>query len=176
MWKWPGPVLLKTAVDAGILDSNVQPFRVWDPRVVAGDQKHLMPIITPAYPHQNSAVNVSSSNLRVMQIRIRQASDLTGKIMAGEASWEELFTEPSDFFESYKQVFFYALCSFTIMGANLFFSCCRRFIVLKAISGSGHLIWTALVEAKIRHLVSELDSIEHIQLAHLHPKQFQLDS
>ena len=42
-------------------------YQVWDPRIYGADRNHLMPIITPAYPHQNSTYNVSRSTLTVMK-------------------------------------------------------------------------------------------------------------
>ena len=42
-------------------------YQVWDPRIYGSDRSHLMPIITPAYPHQNSTYNVSRSTLTVMK-------------------------------------------------------------------------------------------------------------
>jgi len=40
---------------------------VWDPRYNVSDRLHLMPIITPAYPQQNSTYNVTRSSLIVMK-------------------------------------------------------------------------------------------------------------
>jgi len=58
---WPKPVLLCSpeATDLG--------FPVWDPRINPTDRFHLMPIITPAYPQQNSTFNVTRSTLNVMK-------------------------------------------------------------------------------------------------------------
>jgi len=52
-WQWPQPVLLKKPEEAGL------GYQVWDPRQNVADRYHLMPIITPAYPQQNSTFNVS---------------------------------------------------------------------------------------------------------------------
>ncbi len=41
-------------------------FPVWDPRVNLADRFHLMPIITPAYPQQNSTYNVTMSTRQIM--------------------------------------------------------------------------------------------------------------
>jgi poly(A) polymerase len=62
-WNWPKPVLLKTMQPAA---ANGLGFQVWDPRVNVGDRYHLMPIITPAYPQQNSTFNTSVSTRFVM--------------------------------------------------------------------------------------------------------------
>lgn len=39
----------------------------WDPRYNPSDRNHIMPIITPAYPPQNSTFNVTQSNLKIIQ-------------------------------------------------------------------------------------------------------------
>ncbi|KAL3217968.1 hypothetical protein MRX96_031883 [Rhipicephalus microplus] len=56
-WPWPKPVLLKQPEESRL------GFPLWDPRVNVADRFHLMPIITPAYPQQNSTFNVSISTL-----------------------------------------------------------------------------------------------------------------
>jgi len=50
------------------MDENVDlDMPVWDPRINPADKYHLMPIVTPAYPQQNSTFNVSHSTLAVMK-------------------------------------------------------------------------------------------------------------
>uniref|UniRef100_A0A8C1ZPQ3 polynucleotide adenylyltransferase n=1 Tax=Cyprinus carpio TaxID=7962 RepID=A0A8C1ZPQ3_CYPCA len=61
-WEWPNPVLLKQPED-----SNLN-LPVWDPRVNPSDRYHLMPIITPAYPQQNSTYNIVSYWLFLLTI------------------------------------------------------------------------------------------------------------
>ncbi|XP_077189234.1 poly(A) polymerase gamma isoform X3 [Paroedura picta] len=65
-WEWPNPVLLKQPEE-----SNLN-LPVWDPRVNPSDRNHLMPIITPAYPQQNSTYNVSTSTRAVMVEEFKQ--------------------------------------------------------------------------------------------------------
>lgn len=92
-WKWPHPVLLKQpeSINLGHI--------VWDPRVHQGDRFHLMPIITPAYPQQNSTFNVSSSNKRVMMDEFERGMAITDEIMFGRSQWRSLFMAPSFFFQ-----------------------------------------------------------------------------
>ncbi|XP_038116716.1 poly(A) polymerase type 3-like [Culex quinquefasciatus] len=52
-WKWPQSVFLKRP------DTVNLGFQVWDPLVNVQDRFHLMPIITPAYPQQNSTFHVN---------------------------------------------------------------------------------------------------------------------
>lgn len=58
-----------------------------------------MPIITPAYPQQNSTFNVSASNKRVMMDEFERGMAITDEIMFGRASWRSLFEAPSFFFQ-----------------------------------------------------------------------------
>ncbi|CAI5743466.1 unnamed protein product [Peronospora destructor] len=59
-WQWPQPVMLNMIYDAGL------GFDMWDPRENVFDRSHIMPVITPAYPHMNSSVQVSQSTFSVM--------------------------------------------------------------------------------------------------------------
>ncbi|CRK92974.1 CLUMA_CG006485, isoform A [Clunio marinus] len=144
-WKWPQPVLLKQP------DTVNLGFTVWDPRVTPTDRYHLMPIITPAYPQQNSTFNVSSSTSKVIQMEFMEGMEITDEIMLGNAGWDKLFQTPQ-FFTKY-----------------------RHFIVLlvSSTSADDHLEWCGLVESKIRILIGNLERNQHIQLAHVNPKCFE---
>ncbi|KAB0792382.1 hypothetical protein PPYR_14341 [Photinus pyralis] len=143
-WKWPQPVLLKQPINANL------GFPVWDPRVNVTDRYHLMPIITPAYPQQNSTYNVSQSTRTVMIEEFKAGLALTDEIMLGKQKWDKLF-EPPLFFLKYK-----------------------HFIVLLVYSGSteDHLEWCGLVESKVRLLIVTLERNTHIKLAHINPESF----
>ncbi|XP_039953960.1 poly(A) polymerase type 3-like [Bactrocera tryoni] len=143
-WKWPNPVLLKHPDNVNLR------FPVWDPRVNASDRYHLMPIITPAYPQQNSTFNVSESTKKVILNEFNRGMITTDEIMLGRAVWDRLFEAPS---------FFYKY---------------RHFIVLLVTSQTGddQLEWCGLVESKIRLLVGNLERNQHISLAHVNPTCF----
>lgn len=143
-WKWPQPVLLKQPINVNL------GFPVWDPRVNVTDRYHLMPIITPAYPQQNSTYNVSQSTRTVMIEEFKSGLALTDEIMLGRQKWDKLF-EPPLFFLKYK-----------------------HFIVLLVYSGSteDHLEWCGLVESKVRLLIVTLERNTHIKLAHINPESF----
>ncbi|CRK87693.1 CLUMA_CG001484, isoform A [Clunio marinus] len=144
-WNWPQPVLLKRP------DTINLGFPVWDPRVTPSDRNHLMPIITPAYPQQNSTYNVSSSTSKVIQKKFMEGIEITDEIILGNAGWEKLFQTPQ-FFTKY-----------------------RHFIVLlvSSTSADDHLAWCGLVESKIRILIGTLERNKHIKLAHVNPKSFE---
>lgn len=126
-------------------------FQVWDPRVNVQDRFHLMPIITPAYPQQNSTFNVSSSTRKVMLNEFNRGMQITDEIMINKAGWDKLFEAPSFFFKY------------------------RHFIVLLVTSNNAddHLEWCGLVESKIRYLTLNLERNQHINLAHVNPKCFE---
>lgn len=144
-WKWPQPVLLKQP------DPLNLGFAVWDPRINIQDRYHLMPIITPAYPQQNSTFNVSSSTSKVIQNEFKEGMEITDEIMLGNAGWEKLFQIPN-FFLKY-----------------------RHFIVLLVSSSNAddHLEWCGLIESKIRILIGNLERNQHINLAHVNPKCYE---
>ncbi|CAH2061942.1 unnamed protein product, partial [Iphiclides podalirius] len=141
-WKWPQPVLLKQP------DTVNLGFPVWDPRVNVSDRFHLMPIITPAYPQQNSTFNVSASTRTVIMEEFRLGLAITDEIMLGKCTWERLFEAPN------------------------FFSRYKHFIVLLASSASpvDQLQWCGLIESRIRHLITTLERNQHITIAHVNPE------
>lgn len=111
-----------------------------------------MPIITPAYPQQNSTFNVSESTKKVILTEFNRGMSITDEIMLGRVSWDRLFEAPS---------FFYRY---------------RHFIVLLVNSQTAddHLEWCGLVESKVRLLIGNLERNPHIVLAHVNPKCFEL--
>lgn len=143
-WPWPKPVLLKQPEETKL------GFPVWDPRINLSDRYHLMPIITPAYPHQNSTFNVSLSTRTVMSDSYKLGLAISDDIMLGKLDWTKLF-EPPNFFGKYK-----------------------HFIVLIATASTKehHLEWYGLVESKIRLLIGNLERHNCIELAHINPESF----
>uniref|UniRef100_A0A8C9T0V4 polynucleotide adenylyltransferase n=1 Tax=Scleropages formosus TaxID=113540 RepID=A0A8C9T0V4_SCLFO len=143
-WEWPNPVLLKQPEESHL---NLP---VWDPRVNPADRYHLMPIITPAYPQQNSTYNVSTSTRAIVTEEFKYGLSVTEDILLGKADWSRLF-EPPNFFQKYK-----------------------HYIVLTASASTeeSHLEWIGLVESKIRVLVASLERNEYITLAHVNPQSF----
>uniref|UniRef100_A0AAR2LTZ3 polynucleotide adenylyltransferase n=1 Tax=Pygocentrus nattereri TaxID=42514 RepID=A0AAR2LTZ3_PYGNA len=141
-WEWPNPVLLKQPEDCNL---NLP---VWDPRVTPSDRYHLMPIITPAYPQQNSTYNVSVSTRNIMVEEFKQGLAITDEILQNKADWSKLFEAPN-FFQKYKYVL------------NL------RLRLMRHVSNR-----VGLVESKIRILVGNLEKNEFITLAHVNPQSF----
>ncbi|KFP42817.1 Poly(A) polymerase gamma, partial [Chlamydotis macqueenii] len=94
-WEWPKPVLLKEPEESSL---NLP---VWDPRVNPSDRYHVMPIITPVYPQQNSTYNVSASTRAVIVEEFKRGLAVTNDILHGKSEWSKLF-EPLNFFQKYK--------------------------------------------------------------------------
>lgn len=145
-WEWPQPVLLKK-MDEDVLGLGLQ---VWDPRINPADANHLMPIITPAYPQQNSTFNVTKSTRTVMLKEFKRGLDICTDIALGRKTWSELF-DPVQFFSLY-----------------------RHYIVISATADNQDLLlkWSGLVESKIRILISKLEDNEGIELAHVNPTSY----
>ncbi|XP_044232967.1 poly(A) polymerase type 3-like isoform X1 [Thunnus albacares] len=143
-WEWPIPVLLKEVKDCHF------DFPVWDPKVNVSDRCHLMPIITPAYPQQNSTFNVSPSTFAIMTEEMKRGHAITEEIQQKKAHWSKLFETPN-FFEKY-----------------------QHYILLQASAATEkqHLEWVGLVESKIRLLVGTLERNTHISLAHVNLQPF----
>ncbi|XP_074541935.1 poly(A) polymerase type 3-like [Halichoeres trimaculatus] len=144
MWEWPIPVVLKRPVDHGF---NLP---VWDPRKNPSDRAHQMPVITPAYPHQNSTCNVSGSTLAIMKEEFQRGYEITENIQKKTENWSKLF-EASDFSEKYKHYIMLQLSSPT---------------------EEEQREWTSLFESKIRHLVGTLEKNQHFSRVHLKTQAF----
>ncbi|CAH0392913.1 unnamed protein product [Bemisia tabaci] len=143
-WQWPQPVLLKPPDNVNL------GFPVWDPRVNVADRYHLMPIITPAYPQQNSTFNVSISTRTIMQEEFKNGLSITEEIELGKCTWDKLFEAPN-FFNKYK-----------------------HYIILLAAANTpeDQLEWCGLIESKVRFLIGNLERNQHISLAHVNPETF----
>ncbi|KFQ27449.1 Poly(A) polymerase gamma, partial [Mesitornis unicolor] len=143
-WEWPIPVILKK-----LEDSNLN-LPVWDPRVNLSDRYHVMPIITPSYPQQNSTYNVSMSTRAIMEEEFKRGLQITNEILQEKSDWSKIF-EPLNFFKKY-----------------------RHYIMLttSASTEKHHLEWNGLVESKIRVLVANLERNDFITIAHVNPQSF----
>ncbi|CAB3398180.1 unnamed protein product [Caenorhabditis bovis] len=150
-WDWPHPVLLKD------MDNNRPNLpsladMVWDPRHKTSDRYHIYPILTPAFPEQNSTYNVSNSTKIVLQNELQEGLDICMEIFENRSSWSKLFAEVN-FFSRYKH----------------FIS-----LLLAAASDEDHLCYTGFLESKIRHLIGSLERNHPcISIAHINPKKYK---
>jgi poly(A) polymerase len=146
-WEWPTPVLLKPVHDARY------GFNVWDPMTNPFDRHHLMPIITPAYPQQNSTHNVTQSTQKLIIQEIKRGLDIVNDVMSSKVEWKQLFIG-IPFFQRYKHYII---------------------LLLSAPDQNQYLEWSGLVEAKIRILVGNLERNPYIDIAHVSSDKYTPD-
>ncbi|KAJ7448720.1 polymerase [Mycena latifolia] len=130
-WQWPQLVLLNQ-----IEDGPLQ-VCVWNPKVYPSDKAHRMPIITPNYPSICATHNVFAFTLAILSEQIQN-------VIAGTASWSELFSKRK-FFHKY-----------------------RNYIQGLAVSWDTQtqMKWAGTVESRMRHLVMKLVFVGNLALAH----------
>ncbi|KAK6108511.1 Poly(A) polymerase central domain family protein [Brugia pahangi] len=150
-WEWPHPVVLKETEVSHARDMPSLQELVWDPRSRSGDRFHLMPIVTPAFPQQNSTFNVTKSSLKIIMNEIEEGLVTINDIMKGKTGWSALFEEVN------------------------FFSRYKHFLALLCLSATeqDELVWCGLVESKIRFLIASLERRESIRVCHVHTKYYQ---
>ncbi len=146
-WEWPTPILLKQVNDAHY------GFPVWDPTANPFDRHHLMPIITPAYPQQNSTHNVTHSTQKIIVQEIKRGLEIVNDIIASRVDWKQLFIG-IPFFQRYKHYII---------------------LLLSASDQNQYLEWSGLVEAKIRHLIGSLEKNLYIDTAHVSSDKYTPD-
>ncbi|KAI6649319.1 Poly(A) polymerase type 3-like [Oopsacas minuta] len=147
-WKWPQPIMLRG------FEENVLNMQVWDARLNEQDAMHKMPIITPAYPEQNTTFNVRKSTLSVMQEEFDRASKICMLISLNRTNWEVLF-EPVNFFSKYKHYII---------------------VQLETDTEQDHLEWQGLLESMIRFLIENLETIrKYIDVACVYPSPIRQD-
>ena len=145
-WPWPNPVLLKPIEDGPL------PVRVWNPKIYRGDQFHLMPIITPAYPSMCATYNISQSSLSIIKRELERASETAQQVIGGRQPWKDLFTK------------------------HTFFTCDFKYYI-SVISASTNKddqnTWSGFVESKVRVLVQGLERHQSIFLARAFNKGYE---
>lgn len=107
-----------------------------------------MPIITPAYPSMCATHNVTESTRTIMMNEFKLGVDVVEKVMIGNGQWKDLFTKVK-FFHAYKHYLQ---------------------ITSSSESAESQLVWSGLVEAKLRQLVLKLEVVDMINLAHPYVK------
>ena len=110
-----------------------------------------MPIITPAYPSMCATHNITTSTKKIITKELELGGDIVDKIFTGQMQWKDLFSKHSFFTHGYKY-----------------------YLSLNSASSTkeAQLIWSGLVESKVRHLVTQLELDERIEIAHPFNKGF----
>lgn len=143
-------------------------FKVW---MAHNNQKHLMPIITPAYPSMNTTHNVSTSTLAVMKEELKRGKVVCKRIcnindntdddyslaisldsteMQGLQGWQLLF-DPSEFFAVFKR---YLQIDVSADDIESF----KR--------------WKGMVESRLRYLIHRLEDNIHVKRVRPYPTGF----
>ncbi|VDD84476.1 unnamed protein product [Mesocestoides corti] len=117
---------------------------VWDPRHNPADRYHLMPILTPSYPSQNSAYNLQRSNRIIIKREMKRGHAVVKEILLRKRPWSDLF-EPAFFFTY------------------------RHFIVVivSAVEKRCFMERCGLVESRLRVLVSNAENNCCVKIAHV---------
>lgn len=150
IWPWPDPVQLKIPEDgpAGVQAS------VWNPRKNPRDKRHMMPVITPAFPSMCSTHNINQSTKHVILTELLHANSICDEIANGKMQWKDLFTKHTFFTKDYMQ---YLSINSTSRSAT------------------AQQLWSGTVESKLRLLVLELEKEGScgIRIAHPYVKGFE---
>jgi poly(A) polymerase len=110
-----------------------------------------MPIITPAYPSMCATHNITLSTKKIILKELDRGGDIVDRIFTGQLQWKDLFEKHTFFTSGYR--YYLSIVS------------CSR-------SREAQLLWSGLVESKVRHLVADLDNNEMINIAHPFIKGF----
>ncbi|KIW88379.1 uncharacterized protein Z519_10948 [Cladophialophora bantiana CBS 173.52] len=150
-WPWPLPIMLKDIEQPKNLGPN-HGFKVWNPMLYKGDEKNIMPIITPAFPSMCATYNISKSGKTVILRELERADKIANKIFAGKAQWSELFQKHTFFTADHK----YYLS-----------------VIASALNADAAKAWAGLVESKVRIFVMQLEGTKGIELARPFTKGFK---
>ena len=151
-WNWELPVLLTKIPESDATGASC--LNIWNPREHPEDRLHIFPIITPAYPAQNSTFNVSETTKRIILSELHHACKVVRMIKHSSENytWKHLF-HPFNFFKAY-----------------------RHFLQIDILSTnkSDHQKWSGQVESKLRHLIKELERVQTIH-SHPYPESYDLE-
>jgi len=144
-WRWPSPVILKEVEESPILH-----LMQWDPRINPSDQNHVMPILTPSYPSQNSTYNVCESHKRFIIDQMQKALEVLRLIIHKEKPFQDLF----------KPLFFFSY---------------RHYLVVTFRSADKKQFRedSSLIESKLRLLIQYLESNVFVEFALLYLRNYE---
>lgn len=140
-WNWPSPVLLQNH-EEGPLN-----LREWDPSVWPGDRRHLMPVITPAYPRANACHTIGPSTKKVLLREMERAETIVKGIYDAGKPWKNLFQRHTFFTDAYRHY----IC-----------------VITAGKTKEAQQAWSGLVESKVKWLIagienSDAKSVELVQ-------------
>ena len=129
-WNWPSPLYLQQRESAELQ------LREWDPQIWSSDRRHLMPLITPAYPRQNAYHTAGPSTMKILMQEMQRADAIVDTIETKGRPWKDLFQKHTFFTDSYKHYIS---------------------VITASRKKDEQDRWSGLVEAKIRHLVAGIE-------------------
>ncbi|CAB4069449.1 PAP [Lepeophtheirus salmonis] len=146
-WNWPEPVMLRPLEDEFENPSEYS-MQSWNPKKNPAERFHVMPVITPTYPHLNSTFNVTQSTLKLIQDKMHLAVRTCSQILEEKESWDTLFKTRHIFHEF------------------------EHFLFVIA-SAYKPLLWFGLIESKIRHFVINIErECPNLSGARIWPKPY----
>ncbi|KIV99740.1 hypothetical protein, variant 3 [Verruconis gallopava] len=145
-WNWPRPIQLKQYAK-GPLE-----VREWNPALYPGDRRHIMPVITPAYPSMCATNNITPSTKEVIIRELKAGGAIYNDIYHGKKTWKALFEKHTFFTSSYK----YYLS-----------------VIAMSRCEPAHQVWSGLVHSKVRRLVMAIENADSgVNIAHPFPDGF----
>ena len=141
-WQWPRPVRLQPLKGRSKAPQTFPDLDAlaWDPVSNLLDSRHLMPILTPAYPCMNSTFNTGPSTFRVLKSEFERGALIAnaGAVMAVPPLMEMLLRSSRAYF----------------------FTRYARYVRLNVVAPDPerHRRWVGLVSALLRHLVRMLET------------------
>jgi poly(A) polymerase len=137
-WKWPEPVMLGPICTEP--PPGVMPMLAWNPQVNPRDGLHLMPIITPVFPSMNSSYNIGIPQLRRIQDEMCRAAYLLEQSQSNN--------HPGDCNAIFRDSGFFRRHSNYLQ------------INIRARNAEDFLHWFRLVEARMRLLITSIETPE----------------
>jgi poly(A) polymerase len=173
-------------------------FDMWDPRQSVFDRSHIMPIITPAYPHMNSSVQVSQPTFSVIYEELWRArylaeiavgiskpfptaaplpesseADLKAAVVCMATSMPS-FDQPLNAVQSTGEASVEAGAWDKLFQPSNFFIRYSSFMVFnfQADSESAMHKWGKFVQSRLRKLVDNLHHMSPVSRVHAFPRYF----
>lgn len=96
-WQWPSPIYLQAREKGPSLNQQE-----WDPNKNFRDKRHLMPVITPAYPVMNATHTITRSTKTVILRELNRGHEIMTEVYAGKKQWRDLFVKHEFFTSAYQ--------------------------------------------------------------------------
>lgn len=96
-WQWPSPIYLQAREKGPSLNQQE-----WDPQKNFRDKRHLMPVITPAYPVMNATHTITRSTKEVLIRELNRGHEIMADIYSGKKQWRDLLIKHEFFTSAYQ--------------------------------------------------------------------------